>query len=305
MEGYQYDRKCTLILTDEVGNGLDLSKLRIKFNIKKSDIQAPNIANFRIYNLEKKTQDLIEKEFSKIFFQAGYEGNFGVCFEGNVKQIIKGRESATDTFIDIVAGDGDRAYNFAIVNTTLSAGASQEDIVNASLNSLNEKGVTAGYKSGLGQAKLSRGKVLFGMTRDVLKNVADTSKTSWSIQDGKLQFVPLTSYLPNEAVVLTAKTGLIGTPVQTSEGVNLRCLLNPKIRIAGRIQIDNKNIERFKINLAVPNSPANIPAPLTFDGVYYVYVVEYVGDTRGAEWYCDVVTLNVDVTTNPINAVEV
>jgi hypothetical protein len=77
------------------------------------------------------------------------------------------------------------------------------------------------------------------------------------------------------------------------------------IRIGGRIQIDNASIQRYKINLQIPNSPANIPAPLTADGVYYVLVAEHNGDTRGVEWYTNLICLNIDVTTNPINSVQV
>ncbi len=81
--------------------------------------------------------------------------------------------------------------------------------------------------------------------------------------------------------------------------------MNPLIKIAGRIEINNKSIAQYKINLSVPNSPANIPAPLTADGVYYVLVAEHQGDTRGIEWYTSLVCLNVDVTSNPINSVQI
>ncbi len=101
------------------------------------------------------------------------------------------------------------------------------------------------------------------------------------------------------------KTGLVGQPQQTNEGVNCKCLLNPFIKVAGRIKINNASIQALKIDLSTPNSPANIPAPLTWDGVYYVLVAEHVGDTRGTEWYTNIVTLNTDVTVNPLNAISV
>jgi len=305
MSSEQFLRKCTLLISDNEGEGLDLSQLRIKFSVKRSDTQTPNMAEIRIYNLEEETANLIKKEFSKVILQAGYESNFGVIFQGNIKQVYSGRENATDTFLDIIAGDGDLAYNFAIVNTTLAAGVGQSDQINAAISSMNDKGVSAGNVSNSSNVKLPRGKVMFGMARDYLKQSAETTNTTWSIQDGKVQFVPVASYLSGEAVVLTAKTGMIGTPVQTNEGVNIKCLLNPKLKIGGRVQLDNENIARLKINLLVPGSPANIPAPITDDGVYYVLIIEYQGDTRGQEWYSTITCLNLDVTANPINAVQV
>lgn len=304
-EAEQYLRACQLIVFGLSQDGLDLSEFRIKFAVKRSDTMTPNVADIRIYNLDLETALKIKKEFTKVILQAGYSGNFGVIFQGNIKQVILGRESATDTFIDIVAGDGDRAYNFAIVNTTLAGGSNQLDQVNAATVAMSAKGVTGGHLGDFPSETLPRGKVMYGNARDYLRDVAQTAQKQWSIQDEKITFVGNKAYLPGERVVLTSKTGMIGTPNQTNEGVNVKCLLNPLIKIGQRIQIDNASIERYKINLSVPNSPANIPAPLTADGVYYVLVAEHTGDNRGIEWYTSLICLNVDVTTNPINSVQV
>lgn len=301
----QFGRVCKLIVFDSNRDGLDLSELRIKFTVKRSDTVTPNVAEIRVYNLSEETAKVIRKEFTKVILQAGYEGNYGVIFQGNIKQVILGRESATDTFIDIIAGDGDRAYNFAIVNATISAGSTPADQVSAAVKAMSPKGVTAGYMDDMPTEKLPRGKVMYGNARHYLSDAAQSTGKNWSIQDEKINIISKRSYLPGERVILTSKTGMIGTPKQTNEGVNVRCLLNPLIKIASRIEIDNASVELYKINLSVPNSPANIPAPLTADGVYYVLVVEYKGDTRGLDWYCDLVTLNVDVTTNPLNSVQV
>ncbi len=304
-ESQQYGRICQLIVSNQSLNGLDLSQFRIKFVVKRSDTMTPNVADIRVYNLSEETASLIKKEFTKVTLQAGYESNYGVIFQGNIKQVIIGRESATDTFIDIVAGDGDRAYNFAVVNITLAKGSTQRDQVNASINAMAPKGVTAGHLGEVTPQQLPRGKVMFGNARNYLRDVSQTDQSSWSIQDEKVTFVAKKAYLPGERVVLTSKTGMIGTPQQTNEGVNVKCLLNPNIKIASRVEIDNKSIQRFKINLSVPNSPANIPAPLTADGVYYVLVAEHTGDNRGIDWYTSLICLNVDVTSNPINSVQI
>lgn len=306
MSTEQFLRQCTLLVSDKNGDGLDLSQLRIKFVIKRSDTQTPNMAEIFIYNLEEQTAKRIKNEFSKVVLQAGYKDNFGVVFQGNIKQVFEGRENATDTFLFIVAGDGDLSYNFAIVNTTIAAGAGNVEQVNAAVKAMTATGgTTAGNLGDFPTAKLPRGKVMYGMARDYLRTTAETTDKTWSIQDGKVQFVPVTSYLPGEAVVLSSKTGMVGTPVQTNEGINVKCLLNPKLKVGGRVQLNNADVARLKIDLSQPNSPANIPAPLTADGVYYILVIEHQGDTRGTEWYSTLTCLNLDVTANPINAVQV
>lgn len=54
-----------------------------------------------------------------------------------------------------------------------------------------------------------------------------------------MQMVPARGYLPGEAVVLSAGTGLIGTPKANDKGIEIKCLLNPRLRIGGRVRLDN------------------------------------------------------------------
>lgn len=298
-------------VTQNPFNGFDLSELRIKFSVKRSDTQTPNTAEIRVYNVEPQTalaiyaflspnvSGVIQKAQGQVLLQAGYQGNMGVIFQGNIKQVILGRESATDTFVDIIAGDGDRAYNFAVVSSTLAAGSTQSDQVFASVQAMAAVSpTTQGAEGELPTAtyKLPRGKTMFGNARDYLRNVAQNTEQSWSIQDEQVNFIPIQGYLPGEAVVLTSKTGLIGTPQQTNTGVNMKCLLNPFLRIGGRVKIDQALVADFKIDLSQPNSAANIAPALNADGVYYITVAEHTGDTRGVEWYTSLVTINTDVT---------
>lgn len=306
----QFGRKYRLVVFARGGGeGLDLSELRFKFAVKRVSTMTPNVADIRVYNVDPSTVARIGpgvgKEFVNVILEAGYEGNYGVIFQGNIKQVIQGRESATDTFIDLIAGDGDQAYNFAVVNTTLAAGSTQLDQVGAAIAKMSEMNVTAGHLGDMPPEKLPRGKVMFGNSRDYLRNTAQTTDKSWSIQDGKVTFVGNRTYLPGEAVVLTSKTGMIGTPQQTNEGVNVKCLLNPMIKVGGRVKLDNASVQDYKINLSVPNSPANIPPPKAADGMYFVLAIQYDGDTRGVDWYTSMICLSIDVTTNPLNSVPV
>lgn len=296
MSQLQYIRRCNLTVSGVSGDGLDLSSLRIVFKVKKSDAQTPNTAEIRVYNLAPNTAKQIRDEFKRVVLQAGYESNYGVIFDGNIKQVRIGRESGTDTYIDIAAGDGDDAYNYAVVNSTLAAGAKQSDQINAAAGSMTSKGVGKGYIAETGGAKLPRGKVMYGMARDYLRQSAEASDTTWSVQDGKLQFVPLTSVLPNQAVLLTSKTGLVGTPEQTNDGISAKCLLNPMLKIGVRVKIDEEDVAKAKLPDTSKDSSANKPADISKDGIYRLLTVEHSGDTRGNDWYSDLVCLDVDAT---------
>lgn len=268
----QYLRKCSLIVAG-MDQGLDLSGLRIRFSVKRSDAQTPNAAEIRVYNLAPNTARQIRDEFTRVILQAGYEENFGVIFDGDIKQVKFGREGGTDTYVDIAAGDGDAAYNFAVVNTTLAAGARQSDQIRAALAPMAERGVTAGYIDTTDDRALPRGKAMFGMSRDYLRRSADTTATTWSIQDRKVQFVKRTGLLPGQAVALSSATGLVGVPEVTNEGVYIRSLLNPLLVIGGQVQVSGST---------------------DADGIYRILVVEHTGDTHGNEWYSTITGLLVD-----------
>lgn len=301
----QYGRVCTLLVSNKQGQALDLSALRIKFKVKKTGVMTPNVADIIVYNVEANTQKLIQNEFTSVILQAGYVGNYGLVFKGNIKQVITGRESATDTFLNLNCGDGDQAYNFATVNQTIKKGSVPQAQLNAALTAMSGMGVSQGYTGTLPPIALPRGKVIYGNARDHLKKLADTYGFTWSVQDGNLVFLSQGTYLPNQAVVLTSKTGMIGTPQQTTEGIDVKCLLNPNLKVHGRVQLDNASIAKMKINFWEPGSAANTPSPIDRDGYYYALVVEHSGDTRGTDWYSNLRLLTVDISSNPLQSVQV
>lgn len=300
MSQLQYIRKCNLIVAGALGDGIDLSPMRIVFKTKKSDAQTPNTAEIRVYNLAPETVNKIRNEFTIVILQAGYESNYGTIFSGNIKQVRFGRENGTDTYIDIAAGDGDDAYNFSIINTTLAAGATQIDQIAVAGDVMAGRGVGVGYITEIGSQALPRGKVMYGMARDYLRQSAKASETTWSVQDGLLQVVKLTETLPNQAIVLNSKSGIIGTPEQTNEGITVRCLLNPLLKISGKVMIDEKDVAEAKLPDTNTNAEANKPASIVNDGQYRVLTIEHNGDTRGNDWYSNIVCLDVDETA-PIN----
>lgn len=306
----QYIRKASLLVGDKFTRGnnpsaavfensaIDLSALRFRFAVRRGDNQTPNTADIRIYNVAENTAQAIEKEFTRVVLQCGYEGNFGIIFDGQIKQVRRGRESTTDTFVDITAADGDSAYNFAITAVTLAAGSTPEDHLSELLKDMAVYGIGKGYVPDLPGNPLPRGKVMFGMTRDELRKVAENASTNWSIQDGKFTMVPLTGYIPGEAPVITAQTGLIGLPEQTQNGIKLKTLLNPNLKIGQAIKLDNSSIQRFRYNPSLIQEANNLKAEgsnkINNDGEYYVMIADHVGDTRGQEWYTDLYCLAID-----------
>lgn len=290
----QFLRRVSLIVGDASGQGLDLSDLHIRFSIWSATTQSPKHTTIRVYNVADSTAKKLQREFQQVFLQAGYGDNFGLIFGGAIKQIRKGRENATDTFVDIIAADGDEAYNWSVVNTTLAAGWSQSDYHTALAKSMVPYGISVGYTPQFASTKLPRGKVCYGMTKDYMRQFAGSTGMQWAIIDGQLHMVPIDSYLPNEAVVLTSDTGMVGVPTQTVDGILVKCLLNPSIKPGQRIQINNASIQQAA--LSVDYTATNYFPSLDDDGMYKVYAMSQTGDTRGNDFYTDMICAAVNGT---------
>ncbi len=309
--GELFGRKASLLLV-QGDKALDLSDMHFRFKTAQEDAEAPGNCEIRVWNLSEATIKTIRGEYTKVVLQAGYkQAPFGVIFTGTIKQYRIGREpDALNTYLDILCADGDEAYNFATCSRTLAAGSSPGDRIAAAVAAMSDKGVNSGQvlipsTGGI----LPRGKVLFGMAKAIIRAETQTIGATWSIQNGYVNVIPLTGYLPGEAVVLNALSGLIGRPEATIDGIRARCLINPKIIVGGLVKIDNKSI-----NQTLQQNPDGAPlaynqyaglqqlATVTNDGVYRVYVVEHTGDTRGQEWYTDLVCLTVDPVTQTVKA---
>lgn len=305
----QYGRALSLVLGDPAGKGLDVSALRVSFKVQHFDTQTPKSLLARIYNLSKQTIATAPKEGGTVLLSAGYTGTAqdtasappGVIFRGKITQTRVGRESQTDTYLDVFAADGDDAYNQATVNHTLAAGATADQVRDKILESFGTYGFTKGNAPSLADAAvLPRAQVFYGMARDHMRVLARDNACTWGFDDGRVDMTPHTATLPGDAIVLTAQTGMIGLPQQTEDGIAVRCLLNPQLRKGGRVTINNASIQRarYSQNSTSANTQGGllpgIDSSTKADGTYKIIWIDYVGDTRGQEWYCDLMCLALD-----------
>ena len=172
----------------------------------------------------------------------------------------------------------------------LAAGSTPDDHVRACMKAFSAKGIEPGYIPLLPGQKLPRGKVMYGMARAYMRDTARRTGTAWSFQKGKMQMVPASGYLPGEAVVLSAGTGLIGTPKANDKGIEIKCLLNPRLRIGGRVRLDNAGGAGLKAGTG--REPRDV-----HDGLYRILSITFSGDTRGTDWYATLSCVGIDDTS--------
>lgn len=294
----QWLRTCSLVISGASVPALELSALRITFTIEQNVVQGPNILHARVYNLsEASIKTIMEsKLFTKVTLSCGYQGTrTGVIYDGTINQMINGRENPTDTFLDIFAQDGGKAYYHAAVSKTFPPNSTPKDHWNEITAQMQKYDVVAGFigKSlDLSKPKYPRSVTLYGMARDFARTLAQSKNANWSIQRGKLILHANQDTQSNNAIKLDATTGMIGMPVEDLEhGITVRALINPDFNIGTLISIDQKSITRAVWSqLYGQQATAGKGAPPflgTMDGTYVVYRIAWQGDTRGNPWYAD------------------
>ncbi|EKS7780398.1 hypothetical protein ACOGYP_001802 [Edwardsiella piscicida] len=327
-------RHFELQLVNENGQGIELSDFKVTFTIDWFNISSSSrVATFKIYNLSAGTVNRITgQEFSKVRLIAGYDGiapevlasdvgkvrevdaasigqrdgrNYGLIFSGEIRYSVTGKDNPVDSYVLIQAADTDLAFATSITSQTLAAGYTVADVNRALMKDFEAKGATEGLTPEMPVTVFPRGRVLFGMTRHLMDNVAGQCGATWQFVDGQRQMVAKNEYV-HDAIVLNSATGLIGMPQQTiGNGVNVRCLINPNIRVNGLIQLDQASVYRTALSnndiamaggrITDENVDGNIrlsgttaqPASIATDGVYIVRGIMYTGDTRGQAWYMD------------------
>lgn len=300
--GQQYLRRAQLLIALD-SEAIDLSELHFRFAIKRGDNQTPNSAEIRIYNLDDYTAKKIQRQYTQIILNAGYEtANYGLIFTGNIDQVRRGRETPTDTVVDITASDGGLAYGWAVSNGNLAAGSTLPQIFSQLVKDFQsvDGTITGPTPSDLAGLALPRGKVMFGMTRDYMRDLSDTAAATWGINDKKVGISGLTTSKIQNAVELTPATGLIGLPQQLINGFHFRALLNPNLKINTCVNVPNDLIQKYRYPLDIQSQPGTTFVPVTdANGNYRVIYAEHTGDTRGQEWYTDLICLSVDATAAP------
>lgn len=274
----QYDRVYDLTILPVDTDRRVIKDLRITFEITKSILSFPNLCKLIIYNANDDTLSALQNKFTKIVLNAGYRGDVRLLFKGEVRNVYQ-TKIGTDRIVTIFAGDGERDWQNAAFNKTFTSSISIKDAISEVLKTFKE--VTIGVVNGLPEiADKLRGQTLSGSSKDILNGFADEYGFNWNIQNGEVIITPIEEALQtDEAVVITAATGMIGSPIITEIGADVVSLLNPRLLPNRAFKIESVNADIQLGNLFFRNVKRTNAA-----GLYKVQEVTFKGDSREGQW---------------------
>jgi hypothetical protein len=277
------------IATDDDGNLVD--GLRLQFKIEKTSEPSPNKAEIKIYNLNQDSINELHKKGSVVALEVGYYSNLDdkdpvseLIFKGDLMK-IETTKAGGDYITTLETGDGAAAYAASNFNGSFAPGASIADVASQVMSSFT--GTTQAPPEGV-EGQFVNGATLSGSSKDVMDQIAGKTGSEWSIQDARVQIIPVNGFTKLPVIVLQSigidpetgdpvNTGLIGSPnlsgfthsqdKKNVGGVEFKSLMNAGLKPGRRVQIISKN---DKVN-----------------GNFVVKKVTHNGDTRQGPWYSE------------------
>lgn len=276
-----YGRKYRVFVDIGGGKAFDVSNLRCKFEISKIAYGQPQYSTLTIYNLNPDDENKIIKQGQRIVIEAGYQGSqYGMIFSGTIIQPLRSKENGVDYLLTLVSIDSDRFISYGFVGTTLVAEQSARDAVESVINKSSEE-VGRGFLADT-SITYPRGKVMFGMSKYYLEQIARSENSSYYTEDGKVNLISPASIDDKYILDFNPKSGLIGTPVQTEIGIQCKVLLNPQIKLNSLFHVDNQRITNYQYQ------QGTVVRGLDSEGIYRAIKVTHIGDTRDTDWYTEI-----------------
>lgn len=235
--------------------------MRIEFQADKSIRGQLNKIQIRLYNLSERNRLALVKDAEQrkripLSLSVGYQGRLELVFKGTVHTGSNARQGA-DIVTTLDGLDGGFDYINSFTSRTVAGGrravdAALEDMPNTGVGKINDRPV------------LTRPKVLVGNSVRLIEDTIGPGET-WYIDDEQLYIISDNQVTSRFIPVVSAETGLISTPEREFQEVTFQTLLNPSIRIGGRVKLVSRTAPHL-------------------DGIYKIDTISYSGDNFGDDW---------------------
>lgn len=282
----QFNRQCRVTFFDpkDQTQALVVDGLRVRFQLTKTLLGYPTRGKVEIYNLSEANIQRVTKRLTSVRVEAGYgaTGDMRQIFLSNIMNYYKTRQNVDSIFTLILSGSAP-AWNGSTFNRTYREGVMPAQIIRDVAGSFADVIIGTILEDENWTSKLSS-VTHAGSVVDIMNKLSEDYNFDWSVHDGQLDIVPREKIIEDRPVfVITPQTGLLGSPTLTELGADFRILINPDIMLARKLQMSTESVILGQEGLEFRK------VRNTADGFYKVMDLRYLGDTRGNEWYCDII----------------
>ena len=256
--------------------------LEIEFETYQTIENAYWFADISIYNFDNPTVQIVLKQGMTVKLEAGYQNKigYGTIFEGTLFQPTWERVNGIDSKLTLhcIVGLLENTNNFVAFNT--AAGLTQRDIVARMAAAPN-----IAYPLDVSNVVLpdtvqtSRGNVYFGQPLPYLQQIATQNTSNLWITNLAANIRALVDATVVPTLQVGPTTGLLSTPQQTQDGVEIRINLDSRAILRGQVALaPNVNVKQLQ------RVQGNYPTILDAQGKYAIAGVRHVGNSRDNLW---------------------
>ncbi|MEX2901308.1 hypothetical protein AB3967_08260 [Pseudomonas rhodesiae] len=257
--------------------------LRITFQVTHFAGGAFSVAEITIYNVSRYSSrqmlgDGSAGKYEFITLEAGYDGLFGSIFTGQITNVQLHLEDGGATRgIRFFCKSSAKERDQNLINLTLSPETDPVQIIEACAEPFGAEIQFYGDFSEL--KRRSRGTVLQGSPTACMNELGETFAFDWMVENGAIKIIKRDFALDNQVYVISAGTGMIGSPVVSDTEVGIRYTLNPKIKLGDTIKLESM-APRFEFSGAFFY---DVPRTIG-EGYYKVNSLVFAGDSHGDQW---------------------
>lgn len=279
-----FPRSMSLKITDFEGEGFDLGSLSTKFQISRSGLDGIGFAKISVFNLHEDTIAKLQARGTLIQLDAGYPDRIGTIFKGQVRNVFPVKDGA-DRIVDIFCADGATAYQDSVVSANFTEGTTLKSIIQTVAATFID--IAVGSLEFLTDRQLVGSYTAAGMTRDVMKELADSYGFRWSIQGGILQVVSRDRNDGQPSLEVSRETGMIDSPLASTGGIEVLTLLDHRIIPGRRISVITAGAQVTTgdrtLQQGTDGEQFRVVGREFID--FEVLRLVHVGESRGQPWY--------------------
>lgn len=269
------------------GANLNISDLMVSFHITRKADQKPAEGEISIYNLNESHETLIRDRGDSVHLEAGYIGaRYGMLVSGDIRDTDKER-NGLDRIIRIQVGGQVKKRAEAFVSLAYEGEIPIRTII-ADTVAQGFPQLVLGDMALVPAAAIEEDFVYSGQGSTVLTGLLAPYEVLWYEDNGIIRFTR--QGMSNDdrggsgggVLSVSERTGMVGSPRTTTDGIVVTTLLDHRIGLDTRMQVKSEIL-----SFAAGGDAANARAIETSSGVWKVITVSHTGDNRDGSYFTE------------------
>lgn len=230
----RFGRRIRATLKDQLVAGdykVGEEPLAIHIMLRKDMSGWPPEGTVSFYNLAPGTEARFHEPGQDLLVEAGYTDDIGVIFDGDIRRVWREREGlnrVTRVAVGGISFDKRELFTFARLGEVQI-----REIIREAIASV--EGAVAGSLNAILPSWTEKDFSFAGDPLRCISKLLESRPITWYEEDRTIKF---TSIPDTDVLDINENTGLIGSPIQTDRGIDVRTTLNWRAKLNARVNLD-------------------------------------------------------------------